>query len=127
MDVRGADRVDEAAAEAFAATERACRAVDWDFVRVGIPEPVLMANMWWLSRYRRRRCLREDVADRLVDVFREPGPLRAGAVTAGDPLLVLPVLFHLLWSGVLVTDLASRLMGSDSVVHTAARRKSWGI
>jgi hypothetical protein len=49
--------------------------------------------------------------------------MRAGAVTAGDPLRVLPVLFHLLWSGVLVTDVASRLMGSDSVVHTAARAR----
>lgn len=122
VDVRAADRVDEAAAEAFASTERACRAVDWEFVRAGVPDPVLMANMRWLSRYRRRRCLRQDVADRLVEVFGEPRPLRHGAAEAGDPLMVLPVLFHLLWSGVLVTDVASRLLGSDSMVHTARGR-----
>ncbi|MEF3115216.1 TnsA-like heteromeric transposase endonuclease subunit [Streptomyces chrestomyceticus] len=118
VDVRAVDRVDEAAAEVFAATERACRAVGWEFVRVGGADPVLMANMRWLSRYRRRRCLRQDVADLLLEVFSEPRPLRPGAAKAGDPLMVLPVLFHLLWCGTLVTDVASRLLGSDSVVHT---------
>lgn len=122
VDVRAGDRVDEVAAEAFAATGLACRAVGWEFVRAGVPDPVLMANMRWLSRYRRRRCLRRDVADRLVEVFSEPGPLRAGAVRVGDPIAALPVLFHLLWSGVLVTDVTSRLLGSDSVVHVEGRR-----
>ncbi|WP_371095207.1 hypothetical protein [Streptomyces sanglieri] len=90
---------------------------------MGVPDPVLMANMRWLSRYRRRRCgRRQDIADLLTDVFDEPVPLRAGAVQAGDPLVVLPVLFHLLWSGVLVADVAGRLLGSDSLVHTAGRR-----
>lgn len=123
VDVRAGDRIDEAAAESFAATARACGAVGWEFVRVGVPDPVLMANMRWLSRYRRHRCgRRQDVADLLVDVFGEPVPLRAGAAQAGDPLVVLPVLFHLLWSGVLVTDVAGRLLGSDSWVHTAERQ-----
>jgi hypothetical protein len=73
-------------------TERACRAVGWKFMRAGVPDPLLMANMRWLSRYRRRRCLRRDVAYRLLEVFRKPGPLRAGVVEVGDPLMVLPVL-----------------------------------
>ncbi|MFI5746929.1 TnsA-like heteromeric transposase endonuclease subunit [Streptomyces sp. NPDC051644] len=123
VDVRAGDRIDEATAGAFEATERACRAVGWQFVHVGVPDPVLMANMRWLSRYRRRRCGgRRDVADRLVCVFDEPAPLLAGAVEAGDPLLVLPVLFHLLWCRVLEADVASRLLASDSVVHTAKGR-----
>ncbi len=117
VDVRADDRVDDAAAEAFAATERACRAVGWEFTHAGVADPVLMANMRWLSRYRRRRCLRRDVADQLLEVFDEPGRLREGAVRVGDPLLVLPVLFHLLWSGALVADTDARLLGSDSMVH----------
>ncbi|WP_030061849.1 MULTISPECIES: TnsA-like heteromeric transposase endonuclease subunit [Streptomyces] len=123
VDVRAGDRIDEAAAESFEATARACRAVGWEFVRAGVPDPVLMANMRWLSRYRRQRCgRREDVVVRLLEVFDEPTALRAGAMRVGDPLLVLPVLFHLLWSGVLVTDLGSRLLGSDSSVRTARGR-----
>ncbi|MER5463039.1 hypothetical protein ABT010_20615 [Streptomyces sp. NPDC002668] len=67
--------VDEAA-EAFAATEPACRAVDWEFVRAGVPDAVLMAKLRWLSRYRRRRYLRQEVADRLLEALSEPRPLR---------------------------------------------------
>ncbi|MDH6108028.1 hypothetical protein P3T36_007944 [Kitasatospora sp. MAP12-15] len=58
VDVRAGDRIDRPAAEAFEATERACAAAGWEFVRVGEPDPVLMGNVRWLSRYRRRRCLR---------------------------------------------------------------------
>ncbi|WP_374205631.1 TnsA-like heteromeric transposase endonuclease subunit [Streptomyces sioyaensis] len=126
VDVRAADRVDEAAAEAFAATERACRAVGWEFVQSDVPDPLVMANMRWLSRYRRRRCLRRDVAHRLLEVFHEPGSLRGGAMEVGDPLMVLPVLFHLLWSGALATDVSARLLGSDSVVHATTRGLRWG-
>ncbi|MGA4839213.1 hypothetical protein [Streptomyces sp. G45] len=39
----------------------------------------------------------------------------------GDPLMVLPVLFHLLWCGVLATDMSARLLGSDSLVHATTR------
>ncbi|MFH9478149.1 TnsA-like heteromeric transposase endonuclease subunit [Streptomyces anulatus] len=123
VDVRAGDRIDEAAAESFEVTARACGAVGWEFTRVGVPDPILMANMRWLSRYRRRRCgSRQDIAELLTAVFDEPVPLRAGAVEAGDPLVVLPVLFHLLWSGVLEADVTGRLPGSDSLVHTAGRR-----
>ncbi|MFC8285976.1 hypothetical protein [Streptomyces cyaneofuscatus] len=82
-----------------------------------------MANMRWLSRYRRPRCgRRQGIADLLVKVFDEPVPLRAGTAQVGDPLVVLPALFHLLWSGVLAADVAGRLLDSDSLVHTAGRR-----
>jgi len=118
VDVRAGDRIDRAAAESFEETERACRAVGWEFVRVGEVDPVLMANVRWLSRYRRRRCARADVAERLLRVFEEPTPLRPGAVGVGDPLLVLPVLFNLLWSGVLSADLEGGLLSSDSLVVT---------
>ncbi|MEU8272511.1 TnsA-like heteromeric transposase endonuclease subunit [Sphaerisporangium sp. NPDC049002] len=120
IDVRADYQIDDAAAQAFEASERACRAVGWEFARVGVPDPVLMANMRWLARYRRRRCgARRDVADELVRVFGGPVPLRVGASSVGDPLMVLPVLFHLLWTGVLVADISRRLLGSDSLVHAA--------
>ncbi len=99
-------------------TERACQAVDWEFVRVGEPDPVLMANVRWLSRYRRRRCARADVAERLLRVFEEPAQLRPATEEVGDPRLVLPVLFHLLWSGVLSADLEGGPLSSDSLVVT---------
>jgi hypothetical protein len=83
--------------------------------------------MRWLSRYRRRRCLRRHIAAALLEVFAEPGPLREGAERVGDPLMVLPVLFHLLWSGVLVTDVTGRLLDSNAVVRTAERSPRWDV
>lgn len=123
VDVRAEDELDEDTREAFAATERVCRAVGWEFEWAGRPEPVFMANIRWLARYRRARCGRPaSVADGLVEVFREPRGLWEGAGLVGDRLQVLPVLFHLLWSGVLGTDLAGGLMETDSLVWTEGSR-----
>jgi len=65
---------------------------------------------------RHRRCYRGEVAGLLTGVFAEPKPLMAGAREAGDPVGVLPVLYHLLWRQVLVTDVTSGLLGPGSVV-----------
>ncbi|WNI20051.1 TnsA-like heteromeric transposase endonuclease subunit [Actinacidiphila sp. ITFR-21] len=116
VDVRADDQVDKAAAESFAATEDACRAAGWEFVRVGVPDPVFMANVRWLARYRRRRCLRWLIAARLLEVFEKPTRLLDGVLEAGDRLAVLPVLFHLMWSGVLTADLQGELLHDDSWV-----------
>ncbi|MFE1963022.1 TnsA-like heteromeric transposase endonuclease subunit [Streptomyces sp. NPDC059479] len=119
IDVRAADELDELTEEAFDATGHACRAVGWEFEWAGWPEPVFMANVRWLSRYRRARCARPaPVAARLLEVFREPRGLWDGAGLVRDRLQVLPVLFHLLWSGALRTDLVGGLMGTDSLVWT---------
>lgn len=56
-----------------------------------------------------------DVAARLADVFAGPVQLMPGAAEAGDPIAVLPVLFHLLWRHILTADLAARLTGSTVV------------
>ncbi|MER7828474.1 TnsA-like heteromeric transposase endonuclease subunit [Streptomyces sp. NPDC096097] len=123
VDVRSADRMDERTEEAFVATGLACKAVGWEFQHVGTPEPVFMANVRWLARYRRDRAGRPaEVAARLLDVFSDPLPLWAGAGLVGDRLQVLPVLFHLLWSGRLVTDLESGVLGTQSLVWAGRRR-----
>ena len=40
----------------------------------------------------------------------------AGAREAGDPVGVLPVLYHLLWKQVLSADVMAALLGPGSVV-----------
>ncbi|MFD7136529.1 TnsA-like heteromeric transposase endonuclease subunit [Streptomyces sp. NPDC059894] len=119
VDVRAAEDMDRRAREAFAATERACEAVGWQFEWVGCPDPVLMANIRWLARYRRARAGRPvAVAERLLEVFSEPKVLWEGAELVGDRIQVLPVLFHLLWSGKLETDLLGGLLETGSLVWT---------
>ncbi|MEY9934151.1 hypothetical protein ABH926_008815 [Catenulispora sp. GP43] len=103
---------------AFEMTARVCEYLGWRFRLVREIDPVQRANVRWLSCYRHPRHLVDLAACRLVEVFAEPTPLLAGAGLAGDPLAVLPVLFHLLWTGVLTTDL-SRLLSERSLVVTA--------
>ena len=119
VDVRPDPLVDDAAAEVFAVTARACAEAGWEFRRTGGPPVVPAANVRWLAGYRHPRCLRPEIAEALLTVFGEPAPLLAGAEAAGDRIAVLPVLYHLMWRRLLTADLASTVLGPDSAVHAA--------
>ncbi|MBB4752486.1 hypothetical protein BJ964_006647 [Actinoplanes lobatus] len=121
VDVRADDRIEVEDAEAFAATERACAQVGWRFRRAGVLDPVFAANVRWLAGYRHPRCYRSAVAAQLLEVFSQPRGLFDGAEAVGQRLGVLPVLFHLMWLRMLVTDLQSGSLGPASVLVTAVR------
>ena len=117
IDVRPDDRIDPADAAAFAATARACAMVGWEFGRVGVPEPVRVANVRWLSRYRHRRYGgRPEVVARLLDACARPVGLFDAAAAVGDRLAVLPVLYHLMWRHVVVADLGREPLHPATVV-----------
>jgi hypothetical protein len=123
VDVRGEDRIEPRDAEAFAATAAACAQVGWEFRRVGELDAVFAANIRWLARYRHPRCAGSgDLARQLAESFAVPAPLRAGAAEVGDPLAVLPVLFHLLWRRELTADLTAGLLDSSTRVQVADMR-----
>ncbi|WP_232788755.1 hypothetical protein [Streptomyces odonnellii] len=62
----------------------------------------------------------------MLEVFAEPGPLLARAEAVGDRIAVLPVLYHLLWQGLLGTDLESRVLGLDCMVsRSQAEAGTW--
>ncbi|MEU2131069.1 TnsA-like heteromeric transposase endonuclease subunit [Streptomyces sp. NPDC018352] len=113
VDVRPDERIKPPDAVKFAATAMACSLVGWDFTRVGVPDAVLMANVRWLAGYRHPRVHRAGVAARLMTVFAEGGGLLDGARRVGDPVAVLPVLFHLLWRQALTADLGAGLLAAD--------------
>lgn len=122
VDVRADERIEPKDVEAFEVTRIACAQAGWHFERVGVPEPVLPANVRWLSRYRHPRCLHPTAADRLREVFAAPGPLLPGADTAGDRLATLPALFRLLWRQELVAeDLPVQSPGPRTVVGRVER------
>jgi hypothetical protein len=107
VDVRPAGRVKPADAAKFAMTASACAAVPgWSFRLVHEPDPVLAANVRWLSGYRHPRHDLPQVSDLLRAVFAAGELLLAGAEMAGDPIGVLPVLFHLMWRGDLLADVS---------------------
>lgn len=122
VDVRPDDRIPERDAETFAVTARACEQAGWEYRRRGDLNPVLTANVRWLSRYRHPRCLIPQVASALLEIFAGGRGLFGGAEAAGDRLRVLPVLFHLMWLGQLTADLQARPLGTATVVMTGRAR-----
>lgn len=65
--------------------------------------------MRWLAGYRHPRYHLPGTAAALREVFTGTEPLMAGAEEVGDPIAVLPVLFHMLWRGDLTADLGVTL------------------
>lgn len=120
IDVRADDRIEPRDAEAFAAAADACELVGWEYRRVGALDPVCAANLRWLAGYRHPRCWDERYARELQAVFAEPTELLAGADAVGERISVLPVLFHLLWTHALVTDLRASPLSANSAVIAAA-------
>jgi len=118
IDVRPDGRI-APADEAFAVTAQACESVGWEYRRVGVIDPVWAANVRWLAGYRHPRCFDAGRAAQLREVLSAPLPLSVAARLVGDRLAVLPVLFHLLWAGVLVADLRSAPLAGDTVVGVA--------
>lgn len=122
VDVRPDDRIPDRDAEVFAVTASACELAGWQFRRVGEIDRVLTANLRWLSRYRHSRCLVPGVASALLEVFDGGRGLFAGAALVGERIAVLPVLFHLMWHGRLVADLAGGPLGAATLVRTGEAR-----
>jgi hypothetical protein len=122
VDVRPDDRIPDRDAETFAVTAAACRAAGWEYRRAGDLDPVLAANVRWLSRYRHRRCLVPEIAAVLLEVFAGGRGLCVGAGLAGDRLRVLPVLFHLMWQRQLTADLAAGPLAVSTVVRAGGPR-----
>jgi hypothetical protein len=116
VDVRPDDRVPERDAQTFAVTAEACESAGWEYRRAGDLDPVMVANVRWLSRYRHRRCSVPEVAAVLLEAFARGRGLAEGAELAGDRLRLLPVLFHLMWQRQLAADLTVPL-GMSSAVH----------
>jgi hypothetical protein len=106
VDCRPADRIGPRDAAKFAATGTACGVLGWEYRLVGAPDAVVVGNVRWLAGYRHPRHRLAEVAAALRDAFAAPAALMAGAEAVGDPIAVLPVLFHLLWRCELAVDVS---------------------
>jgi hypothetical protein len=123
VDVRADNRIQARDADTFAATKRACAQVGWPYRRVGEIERARVANLRWLAGYRHPRHGEPAVVAAAAAVaFAVPAPLVAQAAAIGDPIAVLPTLFHLLWQGVLLADLSRPLNDRTLVVRSEVGR-----
>jgi hypothetical protein len=115
VDCRPAERIRPKDAAKFDATRVACEQVGWRYRVVGATDAILTANVRWLAGYRHPRHDVAPVAAALREAFATPTPLMTGAEAAGDPIAVLPVLFHLLWRHDLRADLSTPLRPGTTV------------
>lgn len=122
VDVRPDDRIPDRDAEVFAVTASACALAGWEYRRVGDLDPVLVANVRWLSRYRHARCGVPEIAESLLEVFTQARGLFDGAAAVGERLEVLPVLFHLMWQGRLQANLTVGPLGASTIVRAGRPR-----
>jgi hypothetical protein len=119
VDCRPADRRKPRDLATFEATRRACGLAGWEYRLTGALDPVATANLRWLAGYRDPRYGIHALATALRAAFATPVPLMDGAEAAGDPIAVLPVLYHLLWSQELAADLSVPLHPATAVTLAA--------
>lgn len=120
LDVRADDRIEERDVAAFEVTRLACEQVGWRFRRVGSVGPTLLGNVRWLAGYRHPRHARIVEVDAAREVFGTGTPLGEGARRLGDPVQVLPGLYHWLWCGRLhVADVEQVALSPATTVAAA--------
>ena len=120
IDCRPAERRKARDLMKFDSTQAACDSLGCEFRLVGAPPPIVLANVRWLAGYRHPRHRLDTISAHLRDVFDEPRPLMDSVHLVGDPISVLPVLFHLLWCNELAFELSVPLHAS-SLVHPGGR------
>ncbi|MDQ2739582.1 MAG: TnsA-like heteromeric transposase endonuclease subunit [Actinomycetota bacterium] len=121
IDCRPVERRPPRDAARFDATARACALVGWEYRLVGATDVIQTANVRWLAGYRHPRHRVPAMVASLREMFASPTSLVAGAEAVGDPIAVLPVLFHLLWCHELIADLSMPL-DEVTVLRTAVSR-----
>ena len=99
----------EETVRAAAATRRACAAVGWEYEMVGELPAQRRANLRWLAGFRRTPPDVETVATKVGCGVRAVMTLESLQRRAGIDALSRPVLFHLLWRGVLRFDLSQTI------------------
>ncbi|CAM4366847.1 TnsA-like heteromeric transposase endonuclease subunit [Nocardia ninae] len=116
VDVRPDARIDTDDQVTFDRTAALCDSVGWEYRRLGEMTPVRAANLRWLSGYRHPRCRRPGVVAEFAEVFATARSLADGVGEVGDPIVVLPTLFHLLWCQELAVDMETMLLGPDTII-----------
>lgn len=123
VDVKPRHQVEKPKHQAtFSLTQEWCDRLGWDYRVLSEPDEVYMRNLRWLSGFRRRPVDFGAFADDLLEAV-GGGARRIGAllVSFDAPVLVRPVLFHLLWRRLLTFEMHSAL--EDSTMVTLSTRR----
>ncbi|WP_330479648.1 TnsA-like heteromeric transposase endonuclease subunit [Streptomyces platensis] len=107
--------------------EAACARVGWVYRRLEPPPAVVAANLRWLAGYRHPRNQGPPgLRAALAEAFAGPRPLADGAAAVGEPLQLLPAVYHALWCGHLTMSLDEPLH-EEALVCADAERGGGGV
>lgn len=121
----------ERARRAVPVLEAACAQAGFSYRRLEPLEKVEAANLKWLAGYRHPRNQgRPGLAAAVREAFARPRPLIEGTEAVGDPIEVLPAVFHALWHGHLTAPvdvpLNAHVLVSPGTGGADGRRDSTG-
>lgn len=110
----------------FDATRKACATVGWDYRVVSGYDPVVLANVEWLSGFRRTPPMFEVIGPAIEGAVRGSSGERLGNLLRAFrgpqlEMLARPVAFYLLWKHALCADLSEPL--SEETVVSANEKK----
>ncbi|MCC3318317.1 TnsA-like heteromeric transposase endonuclease subunit [Nocardia africana] len=119
VDVKSPDRVsDSKVAAQFAWTRSVCEEHGLGFEVWSGCDPVLLGNVRFLAGYRRPVTIALELADAVMAAVSEPlelGVLERSLARSAPPLVIRPVILHLLWRSWLSADLSQTLSSSTVV------------
>jgi hypothetical protein len=92
----------------------ACGQAGWEFRRAGAIDPVVRAKSGGCRDTGTSAAAESRRQPELLETFTSGMPLLAGVSQVGDPVVVLPAAYHLLWRRELACDM-SVLLGSSSM------------
>ncbi|MBT2456748.1 TnsA-like heteromeric transposase endonuclease subunit [Streptomyces sp. ISL-86] len=99
-----------AAQRAADAVGAACARVGWTYRRLRAPGAVTAGNVRWLAGYRHPRYRgAAQLEEAVLGALARPRPLIEGVRAVGNPLVVLPVVYHALWAHRLEASLEAPL------------------
>lgn len=105
-------------------THDACRVAGWEYAVATEPSEPYLTNVRWLSAFRRPQPRTDQFAENLIDACADgPHALSEVVRAVGEPMLARPVLFRLLWLGILSVPLNEPLT-NDSPVSLPERSSS---
>lgn len=110
----------------FSSCDAFCALSGWQYSTRSEPHPVLFANLSYLSAYRRDIPLVDRFGPEIIAIASEPVSIKRliDAITA-PPCRVKPVLFHLIWKGILTVDLFERMSPHTMVTVSSRLEVLW--
>ncbi len=110
--------------KSFSSTEVACQRLGWGYEVRTEPDDAYLANLKWLAGFRRRPPHFETSAAGFIEECAEQSvPIRQLLAQSDYPVLARPILFHLLWQGLLRVDMVS-VLHEESLVYLATSERA---